>query len=369
MRKIAANLIFPVSSAPVKDAYLLIDDEGKVVDLVKYSRTDKEIAGLEYYSGVLVPGFVNAHCHLELSHLKNKVEKGKGLSEFVKQIQCIRQEPQNTIEKLMQKSLRYMWSRGISGLGDLVNSPYGVNEKQLSKILIHNFIELFNENQKSSEEIISKGKVTIDALQRVNQSASFCSHSLYGTNLELVQEIIKASLNKESTSLHFLESKWEGQLNIESIIKYLEILKPFERILLVHNMNLTQSLFNQIQKQFVNQIYWVLCPNSNLYIKSQLPPISDFFSWGMKPCLGTDSLASNQQLSIFEEMKTISEQFPEIPFNEILKWGTLNGAEALGFNKVLGSFNAGKKPGVVLISDFDFKKNKINTHSDVTRLV
>jgi cytosine/adenosine deaminase-related metal-dependent hydrolase len=72
---------------------------------------------------------------------------------------------------------------------------------------------------------------------------------------------------------------------------------------------------------------------------------------GCNIVLGTDSLASNWSLRITDEIKTIRQHFPAIPLEEIFGWATLNGAKALGMDAVLGSFEKGKKPGVVLIDE------------------
>lgn len=65
--------------------------------------------------------------------------------------------------------------------------------------------------------------------------------------------------------------------------------------------------------------------------------------------LGTDSLASNHQLSILEEMKTLQKHFPVVSTKTLLQWATINGAKALQMDNVLGSFERGKKPGIVII--------------------
>lgn len=367
MRKITANIIYPVSSPPIKDAYLVIDDGGKIIDIVNYDRGSKEIAGLEYYSGVLIPGFINTHCHLELSHLKGKIEEGRGLSDFIKQVQSSRIEPQAIVEKQMQNSLRYLWSRGINGLGDVVNSPVGVDEKVKSAIKIHNFIELFNQDNKTVQEVIEQGESIQSLLNKNNQNSSVSPHSTYGTSVELLKQINEQFDNYTITSLHFLESKMECSKAVDYILE----LSPYQKILLVHNIYMDKNIFNKIKSntQLYKRIFWVLNPNYNMFIKSELPPIYDFVRWGLKLCLGTDSLASNKQLSILDEMKTIVRYFPEVSFSNILKWATLNGAEALGFDKVLGSFSIGKAPGVLLLSNFDFRSQQITKKSTVKRLV
>jgi cytosine/adenosine deaminase-related metal-dependent hydrolase len=87
-----------------------------------------------------------------------------------------------------------------------------------------------------------------------------------------------------------------------------------------------------------------------LYIENRLPNYQYFLDTGAKMTIGTDSLTSNWQLSILEEMKTIARFQSYVPFQTLLRWATINGAEALGFDDQLGSIEVGKKPGLLLLN-------------------
>ena len=371
MRKITANIIYPVSSAPITNAYLVIDDDGSIVDICRYSSNSEEIAGLEYYSGILVPGFINAHCHTELSHIKGKIEEGRGLWNFITEVQSSREDTDINIEKNIQSALRYMWSRGISGIGDIANAKVGINAKENSPILTHTFIELFNKNDLSLPDIISQGKNIEKIYKSTNLENSLAPHSIYGTSVNLLKQMREVFDTEKITSLHFLESEKEIEHGYNKLIDYLLELKGYKNILLVHNLFLTYQILDTIKadKKLYNKIFWVLCPNSNMYINSELPPINYFNKWGLQCCLGTDSLASNNQLSILDEMKTITKHYPQIGFEILLRWATLNGAKALNFDHKLGSFDIGKIPGVLLLSNFDFKNQLITDKTEVKRLV
>jgi cytosine/adenosine deaminase-related metal-dependent hydrolase len=121
------------------------------------------------------------------------------------------------------------------------------------------------------------------------------------------------------------------------------------RILLVHN---TVSTKEDVQwaMDYSKLVYWALCPNANLYIENKLPDVPMLRQMGAKIVVGTDSYASNDSLSILDELKTIAANFPETPTAELIQWATLNGAEALGFKQQLGTFDKGKTPGVNLVT-------------------
>ena len=94
-----------------------------------------------------------------------------------------------------------------------------------------------------------------------------------------------------------------------------------------------------------------MCPNANIYIETRLPDIPAMITANAALTLGTDSLASNHSLSIMNEIKVIQKHFPEITLDQIISWATINGAKFLGIEKQFGSFEKGKKPGVLNINN------------------
>jgi cytosine/adenosine deaminase-related metal-dependent hydrolase len=125
---------------------------------------------------------------------------------------------------------------------------------------------------------------------------------------------------------------------------------PTVRTLLVHNTTSDPADIAGAEAWAQNGVYWATCPNANLYIENRLPNYRYFLDAGVKVTVGTDSLTSNWQLSILEELRTIHRYQSYVPFAELLRWATLNGAEALGFAAELGSLTVGKQPGVLLLS-------------------
>jgi cytosine/adenosine deaminase-related metal-dependent hydrolase len=116
-------------------------------------------------------------------------------------------------------------------------------------------------------------------------------------------------------------------------------------------------------------LYWCVCPNSNIFIENEIPPLKLLIQEGCKIVIGTDSLASNNKLSILEELKTLHLNFPEVLMEDLICWATLNGARALGMEDEFGVIESGKKPGLLLIQDVDLINMKLLPASYVTRLI
>src|SRR6056297_2047496 len=86
MRRLAANYVFPISSPPIKNGIVEVTDDGQIIKIIDPGAKFQEMSKVEFYNGVLVPGFINCHCHLELSALKGYVKPDSGLPRFVNTI-------------------------------------------------------------------------------------------------------------------------------------------------------------------------------------------------------------------------------------------------------------------------------------------
>jgi cytosine/adenosine deaminase-related metal-dependent hydrolase len=125
-------------------------------------------------------------------------------------------------------------------------------------------------------------------------------------------------------------------------------------VLLVHNTFTSRSDVEfacQQAARLGQSFFYVLCPGANLYIEKRLPDITMLLETGVPIALGTDSLASNHQLSIAKEMGYLLNAYPQLGQEQLLSWATYNGARALGFEDKLGGFTKGKKPGVILLTE------------------
>lgn len=352
---------------------LLLRRDGVVEGLVNESDCSNDI---QYFKGILSPGFINAHCHLELSHMLGQIEENTGLMRFVRQVVEKRKHGEEEILAAITLAERTMIDNGIVAVGDICNTTHTIAQKQKSNLYYHNFIEVLGFDPAVAEKNFEIFNTTLNRFLKElpHNKSSLTPHAPYSISAVLWELVVKHAAGK-ILSIHNQETddenKWfmakEGafatlydglKLNTDwfiasgksSLQTYLSRFLPGGQLLLVHNVYTVQRDID-FANTTGNTIYWCLCPNANQYISGRLPDVEMFLRNNCLVVLGTDSLASNHQLNIWEEIKTIQKKFPAIPLETMLQWATLNGAKALQIDGQYGSFEKGKKPGLVLIGE------------------
>lgn len=393
MRKISADYICPVSSAPIKEGVVVIDDNGAIVKIAK--RSDFDVNELEIHEGVIVPGFVNTHCHLELSHMKGKVDTGTGLIPFITGVVTQRGASKEVISAAIAAAEQEMIDGGIVAVGDISNVVDTFSQKAQGNLRYYTFVEFFDFLQDQNAQIeFDKYKTVFDRLETPNGSQKTCvPHAPYSVSKTLFELVNAANLSPENMtiSIHNEETPPENELFLSksggfidfygsfgvvldkfeatgktSIHYAIEHMNPNHRTLFVHN-TLTTAEDIAAANAWSDKVYWATCANANLYIENRLPNYKLFIDANAKMTIGTDSLTSNWQLSVLEEMKTIARFQSYVSFEMLLQWATLNGAEALGFEADLGSIEVGKTPGLNLLNlDEAFS---LNAGTQVKKLV
>lgn len=372
MHKFSADWVFPISSEPLEKAVVITDDAGKILAIE--SREQHDLASVQILPGVLVPGFVNTHCHLELSHMKGKVDTGTGLIPFITGVVTQRNAPAEAILAAIQQAEQEMLDGGIVAVGDISNAPDTFATKAKGRLRYHTFLELFDFLQEeAAEKTLQDGLAVYQQLTLAPGSKrSFSPHAPYSVSRNLFEKINEQNTDLSTTvSIHNQETPPEQSLFLDKTGDFLAFygkfgisldafepigqgaiyyalahMNPAQRTLFVHN-TLTNRADIEAAQAWSEQVYWATCPNANLYIENRLPDYSAFLDTSARMTIGTDSLTSNWQLSVLEEMKTIARYQRYVPFRTLLRWATLNGAEALGFADTLGSLEVGKTPGIL----------------------
>ena len=357
------------------DNVLVTEKDGTIKAIIP---ADEAGDNIETFDGMLSPGFINCHCHLELSHLKGLIPKKTGLVDFVFKVVTERHFDEEVILAAIETAENEMFKNGIVAVGDICNNTFTIAQKQKGKLWYHNFIEASGFPPSVAEERFQRSLGFYDSYSKAFPANSIVPHAPYSVSPEIFS-IINTFPNNHLLSIHNQETTDENELfkngtgdflrmfkkmNIDisffhptgktSMQTWLPYFTKGQSIILVHNVATTKEdiAFAKLQAQTSGcSIYYCLCPNANLYISNTLPDINLFLSDYNNIVLGTDSLASNDELSILEEINTLQKNFLALEQAMLFQWATLNGAKALGIDGSYGSFEKDKKPGIVLIKE------------------
>ena len=378
-RKFTSDQIFTGKDWAPPNTAIVADEAGKILQLAPLSGSGDDVT---YLDGILCPGFINAHVHLELSHMKARIAQHTGLVNFLLQVVHNRNADADNIRKAMQEADDEMWNNGIVAAADICNTTDTIPVKQHSRIRWKNFIELINTDDLKAAESFRRfhsiKEIFDEQLQNDENNSDniITPHAPYTVSPSAFQ-MINANSSTKTVTIHMQECAAENQLFVSGDGDFLSLYSHFginnsplpvtgkssiqsilpyftnqQRIILVHN-----TFTNEDDIDFVSnfaakndiEIVYCICPNANMYIENKLPPMDLLVNKNLKIVLGTDSYSSNQQLSIAAEISTLHKYFPQIGLSTILNWATLGGAEALQIDESFGSFDTGKTPGIVLI--------------------
>lgn len=365
-RFLQSPIIYLGNGEKITDSTLVIGEDG----IIEALGQDIQVADekVEYFEGALCPGFINTHCHLELSHLKNKVKEKTKLNGFIAELQSIRHAEEREIIEALNSADTQMQKNGIVAVGDICNDAISYNRKASSPIYYHSFIELFAFDPHKADSVFQKGLELRAKAKALKLSASIVPHAPYSVSDRLFEKIADQP-NNMPLSIHNQETEAENKMfengsgamiemlsnfgldkatyqasGKSSIQTYLKRLPQQTPLLVVHNTFTSAEDIQEAEKTH-QHLYWCFCPLANQYIEGRLPHIDEFVKAGVRCTLGTDSLASNHQLSILEEMKCIQKAYPKVELKLLIQWACQNGADFLGLPQ-LGSFEKGKKPGI-----------------------
>ena len=372
-RKFSADNIFDGYQMLGEDAVVITNDRGTITDIVQKTEAGENT---EVFKGVLTPGLINCHCHLELSFLKGRIAPATGMIPFLLAVMGSRNTDAELVIQEIKHAEQSMFASGIVAVGDICTTTMTVAQKQAQNLFYHNFIEASGFAESSA---LMRFKQALEvAAHFIDQPYSIVPHAPYSVSPGLFSLINKNKPNSLLT-IHNQESMAEnnffqnGQgdflelyraLGIDitdfnystgktSLQSYLQRISSDHSVIMVHNTITAQEDIDWItsNKSLLPELYWCICPNANWYINKMLPDLTLLMRSGSKIVVGTDSLAANDQLNILEELKTLQKNFTSLSITDLLRWATINGAEALRISDTFGSLEKGKQPGIVLINN------------------
>jgi cytosine/adenosine deaminase-related metal-dependent hydrolase len=305
---------------------------------------------------------------------------------FIDQINALRDWAGRDVkERLVQEWMDKMWNDGVSAMADISNDDSSFDVKAAHRMYTRTFLEVFGSEPEMCGDVMREVTALNVLADDKGIDAAPTPHSCYTMSPQLLSASAAAGLSRGFISYHSQESQEEEDLILsgtgamyenrvrngmstppvtgESSLKYfitrLADAQPApydQHILLVHNVCLQQEDIDAA-KMVMNNVYWAVCPLSNIFIHNALPPIDLMRKNGLAIAVGTDSLSSNDDLSMIKEIACIRDNFPEVPMTEIFTWASLNGARFLSKEDTLGTIAKGKRPGIVLVKGVDAEGN------------
>ena len=377
------------ASGPIRSGFVETEDDGTVIRTGPVEDPSKEAV---FYDGALVPGFVNAHCHVELSYMKGLFRKGTGMAGFIDQINALR-DTQSPSQKLraLREAMDSMWAQGVDAMADISNCADSFAVKAAHPLYTRTFLEVFGTEPEDCPAVMASVTALAGKARSFGLDAAPTPHACYTMSPELLREASAAGLRSGFLSYHSEESPEEDEMirfgrgkmwdnrkaarmstppvtggsSLSYFLDQLEKVVPLPvegHVLLVHECCMDAAGARAAQAALKHP-FVALCPCSNLFIHNALPPVEMMRREGLTLCVGTDSLSSNDELDMVRELYCLQEHFPDVPLEELLEWACRNGARFLGKEDVLGSFAPGSKAGVVLIDHLQDGRLTAESHS------
>lgn len=376
--RIFADLLFSNDGPPQRGVSIVIGESGRILEIMQVASPLEGDTCL----GVVAPGLVNAHGHLELSQLKGLIaDDARGMTHFITKMMAFRQSPGFAMEESsMKEADRSMAEEGVVAAGDVSNTRSSIMVKAKSSIRYHTFVEVMGLSGERAAGIWRAGEELKREFEAVlgPGSASITPHALYSVSKRLMSSILSAHPTLAPLSIHMQESPDErdyckdktGPLAVlfekngitdhdfipygkeSPLLNFLKDVSPEVRVQTVHN-TFTDSVEIEQAVQYAQNHFWCLCPSANLFITGRLPDVYGLVHSGAGITVGTDSLASNDRLSMVKELSLLQEHFPGLATEDLLRWATLEGARFLGFEQELGRVIPGKSPGLVVFENMN----------------
>lgn len=381
MRIVHADHLLLGDAPPVADGAAVVDDDGTIVAVGQARdvllHPDHARLPTERVHGVVFPGLVNAHTHLELSALRGRVPGGRGFVPWVEGLIAARTElSAEEEEEGVLAAVRELEATGTVAVGEVTNTLAAVHALARAHIGGCVFHEVFGADP-ARVEVRLRG-LALDVLERVSPwpttdlTYAIAPHTLFTLDRTFARAFVEEARSRGvRTSLHLAEHPAERraletgegpvvewlsrQLRIDASSLPWPRQGPFAtadalgalspHVLLVH---LTDARLDELALVARRGAPVVLCPRSNLTIEAQLPPLLAVLQAGIAPALGTDSLASNASLDVLAEARALRARFPTVPGWELVRMATWNGARALGRDD-LGAIAPGRRPGLVAV--------------------
>ena len=365
----SSDFIFDGNQFLPPGSSILINERGVLKAVYDHIPTETNVL-----PGLIMPGMINVHCHLELSYLKNRIPSGQGLICFLNHINALYRESrnENQILNAIEQAEAEMFKSGIVAVGDICNTPDTLTQKLKKKMQYINFAETFGVLDSNAESRFNHVLTLLEIFREAGLLVFPVPHAPYSVSSALFEKInqdissISTIHNQECLAENDLFAKGEGEFVSflqqfglydlpgranTSLQWFWPKLSRKQQIILVHNTFTSAEDIHFVQHS-TQKVFWCLCPKANQYIEQRVADPRPFIKSGANIVLGTDSLASNDSLNILSEIQWLHAHYPEVSIEKMLHWATGAGADALQISDQFGRLKPDSSPGILHIPEW-----------------
>jgi cytosine/adenosine deaminase-related metal-dependent hydrolase len=368
-----AAWVLPVAAPPIRDGWVAV--EGGLIVALGGDRAGIPSGAVEaeasFDASAILPGLVNAHTHLEVSWMAGQVGPAPSMPEWVARLMSLRasvsQEPREPISHAVS-TLR---ACGTTLVGEVTNTLASCDALLDSALSAYVFHEVLGFNAEDPRRVAADALARLATLPAASRlRSSVVPHAPYSVSAELLRTVADVSAGRV-VSVHVGESPEEIQFLLRGTGAWRALLDAVgawnprwsppgcgpvayldrcglvsSRLLAVHCVHVSGA---ELSRLAAGGATVVTCPRSNRWTGAGTPPVRDFYASGVRVAIGTDSLASVEDLNLFNEMKALRGMAPDLPARRILESATKHGADALGFGMDLGTLESGKRAELIAV--------------------
>jgi cytosine/adenosine deaminase-related metal-dependent hydrolase len=369
--------VLPIADPPIRDGWVAVD-RGRIVAVGRRQPNDGA-PDADLGRAAILPGLVNAHTHLELSYLHERVPPCSSFVSWIRGIVGARRAQTDPrapeVMDAIAQAIDASAAAGTALVGDISNTMVTRAPLDASALAGVVFYELIRFRAEGAAEFVDRACRELDAMEpSTHVRTSLAAHAPYSVAPLVFRAIRKAAdrrpfvpwsvhLAESAEEVEFLETgggpwrdflqdvgAWDPSFVAPGVgpVQYLDDAGLLgERLLVVHGVQMGKS---DLSRLAAHRTTLVTCPRSNFHTGAGAPPIGDFYRSDVRVVVGTDSLASTPDLNVFAELATMRALAPDVPADRLLASATIDGARALGFDAEYGSIEPGKTARLIAVS-------------------
>ena len=358
-----ADWLFTLDGPPLKQGWLRVEN-GRIAALGP-GETLPTTEPVQRFEGcTLLPGLINAHCHLELTGLEDELQPGKSFPDWVKDLQGAAADLKpSDYRTAAEDGIRRLLQGGCTTVLDVGNTGEALKALAASPLRAFAYVEVLGLDPAVATSRFENAESLARTLPSTDTfHPGLAPHAAYSCSVDLLHSVMEyQKSHRLPVTIHAAESREEAELfasasgPMQDFCKRIYPATPEHRgttpvqwlesegllvdgALIIHGNTLDDADIEILARRKATVVH---CPSSHTFFGHPRFPYEKLRAHGIPVCLGTDSLASGDSLSMLDQMRLFSENYPEVAAEEILRMTTATAVQALGLGEVTGKLKIG----------------------------